>query len=191
MFQSRNKALTMLFLIWALMRTSSVAETPRRASDILSVCSVIENLRGYRGKLITVRGELVRTEEGSYLRATWCRPLLVEGYIWPPESVRISLIPPSSPEVEEPKQPLPSVHVDPRSAHTLTRKVRDEDACILETVTGRLETRVHFESVLWGNGKRMPYGYGHLNLSPAQLVYTRIEDVEVKHCPQREPSVMK
>jgi len=34
--------------------------------------------------------------------------------------------------------------------------------------------------VLRGDGKTVPYGYGHMNACPAQLVYQEIKDVETK-----------
>jgi hypothetical protein len=70
--------------------------------------------------------------------------------------------------------------VDPASSKLLNQYAGDSKARIWITVRGRLETRLKFELVQWGDGKQRPYGYGHLNASPAQLVYQEMRDAVIR-----------
>jgi hypothetical protein len=130
--------------------------------------------------MVTIRGELLRTEEGSYLSAVECqKPLVVSGFTWEPEYA-IDLTTPDSVLVESPELPVAAVSVDPASSKLLNHYAGDSKARILITVRGRLETRRNFELVQWGDGKQRPYGYGHLNASPAQLVYQELRDAVIR-----------
>ena len=166
--------LTWLFLAILALSDSKTAPT-------LNVCEVLNALPRYRDETVTIRGELLRTEEGSYLSAVECqKPLMVSGHTWRPESA-ISLTPPDSPSVGRPESPVPKVSVDPGSSMLLNQYATDSKARIWITVRGRLETRVSFEVVKWGDGTLRPYGYGHLNLSPAQLVYFEMKDAVIRN----------
>ena len=165
-------------LIWILLLLSLLSDS--KVSQPLSVCEVLKALPKHRNQMVTIRGEVLRTEEGTYLRAVECqKPLLVAGLTWEP-AYAIHLTPPDSPLVESPELPIPTVTVDPASSRLMSQYAADAKTRIWLTVRGRLETRITFELVKWGDGKLRPYGYGHLNLSPAQLVYQQMKDAVVQ-----------
>lgn len=142
----------------------------------LTVCEVLSRLSFYRGQGITVRGELRRGDEGRALSGEGCRSLITDGYHWSSPSA-IALTYSESSGVQDSKSETQTVkleHVDPNLLKAAGRGDK-----IYVTVTGQLETRVHFEMVLRGDGKVVPYGYGHLNACPAQLVYHEMKEVEV------------
>lgn len=157
-----------------------------RIQQVTTVCSVLDALPTYRNQIVTIRGKLLRNEEGSYLAATECkRPLVIMGYTWSPEYA-IYLTPPDSPFVENREDSHVEVKVDPTSDRLLSRYSNDTRVQIWVTVTGRLETRLKFDVVRWGDGRLLPYGYGHLNASPAQLVIREMKDVKVRFGPPRK-----
>lgn len=172
-------SLAWIFLVLPLLADS-------KTSPPLTVCEVLNALPRYRNQMVTIRGELRSTEEGTYLSAAEChKPLVVSGQTWEPERA-ISLIPPDSTSVEHPESPAPIVKVDPASGKLLSQPSADSKGRVWITIRGRLETRLNFELVRWGDGTLRPYGYGHLNLSPAQLVYQEMRDAAI-----RPPSAKK
>lgn len=143
--------------------------------QVLTVCDILTSRLIYRGKIVTVRGELASSSHGSYLRTDRCpKPLLTEGFVWP-NSIHIAQ--PGSPDVEDrtAKDPTPKMDGESR---LLLKKAQSTDR-VRVTVTGRFETRLEFVLVQWGDGTVHGYGYGHLNLAPAQLVRYSIGDVEI------------
>jgi hypothetical protein len=144
-----------------------------RAPKALTVCEVLSKLGEYRGKQIVVRGELIGGYHGGGLRGEGCPPLTTDGYTWP-SPVLIALTPPGSRMVENPSSPAPIVRVEPFDEAKL--KNAGPEAKVHVTVVGRLETRLRLEIIRSPNGKSWPYGYGHLNACPAQIVYEEIRD---------------
>jgi hypothetical protein len=144
----------------------------------VTVCEILADLQSYRNKIVSVSGELVQTEEGTYLRGKACpKPLVTSGHVWPS---LLNLERPTSPLVEQ-RDAVPSkVSVDPALESLSREDAENPSVHVWVTVTGRLETRSRFEMVLRGDGKTVPYGYGHLNGCPAQLVYQAIKDVVVE-----------
>jgi hypothetical protein len=147
-----------------------------KSPEPLTVCKVLSNLSLYRGQRICVRGELVGGEEGSALIGEGCQPLVTDGYRWSSPSP-IALTYPESPSVKDSKSPTPTVRVERMDPDAL--KEAGPGAKVYVTVIGRLDTRVHFEMVLRGDSKVVPYGYGHQAACPAQLVYEEIKDFVV------------
>jgi hypothetical protein len=155
----------------------AAAEPPRP----LSVCELLARLGQYRNIVVTARGELIGTEEGLWLRGEKCpKPLVTAGFEWQ-NPVGVWLTPPSSKMGERQSYPAPEVSPEWRAAKLVLEKyLGTPDAAVWVTVTGVFETRAQFEIVLRGDGKRVPYGYGHLNGAPAQIVYYELKDAEVK-----------
>ena len=153
-----------------------LAESP----GVMNVCDVLANLQGVRNRVIAVRGQLVGTDEGSYLIGNRCQESLVtNGYQWP-NPIPIFLIPPDSGLVEKPDSPRPKVVADRGLDAALARVEMTPGLKIWVTYIGKLETRERFEIVLRGDGKKVPYGFGHMNSCPAQLVYRVLKDIVVK-----------
>lgn len=169
---------------WLLLAAAFLLDhsnTPRT----LTVCEVLKALPKYRNEIVTIRGEILRTEEGSYLSAAECqKSLVISGQTWDPESA-INLTPPDSPSVENREVPLSTVRVDAVTGKLLGQYAGSPGVRIWITVRGRLETRLKFERVKWGDGTLRPYGYGHLNLSPAQMVYQEMKDAVIQERPPK------
>jgi hypothetical protein len=141
---------------------------PNAGIKLLTVCEVLDNLTVYRGRVISITGPLITNEEGAWLSSDSCpKPFVTEGYAWPKE-MAINLI----------RDKSRAVNVDPALENLSKRAKRDEHIWV--TVTGKLETRSHFEMVLKTDGTRVPYGFGHLNLSPAELTMYSIGDPAIK-----------
>src|SRR5690242_10788670 len=110
-------------LTWILLVLPFLADS--KTSQPLTVCDVLKELPRYRNQMVTIRGELRSTEEGTYLSAAQChKPLVVSGHTWEPERA-ISLIPPDSSSVEHPESPAPTVKVDPASGKLLSQPAAD------------------------------------------------------------------
>ncbi len=134
----------------------------------ITVCEVLDNLMLYQGKVIAIAGSLVTNEEGVWLSSKSCpKPFLTEGYAWPRE-MAINLV----------RDKSRAVKVDPALDNVSNRAAPDEYVWVI--VTGKLETKSHFEMVLRTDGSRVPYGFGHLNLSPAQLTFFSIGGATIK-----------
>lgn len=105
-----------------------------------------------------------------------CRPLVTDGFTWPP-SIGINLEDRASPLVAIGQKGTPPAKIDLIDALHLEKSGPDDKVYV--TVVGRFETRLHFEMVVRGDGKTQPNGYGHLAACPAQLVYEEMKDVLV------------
>jgi hypothetical protein len=177
-------SLACALLLTAGAASSQVAEAPTP----LSVCDLLTNSQQRRNTVVTVQGELIGTEEGLWLRGEKCpNPLVTSGYEWR-NPVGIWLTPPESKMGERSSYPAPPVSPEWKAAKPLLEKyVGLLGTRVWVTVTGVFETRVQFELVLRGDGKKVPYGYGHLNGAPAQIVYFEFRDVEVKPAPAATP----
>jgi hypothetical protein len=157
-------------ILFALLLTLGCTAQPTK-DNVLSACDVLTHLQDYRGKEILVRGILRSTDEGLYLVPAGAEKCLhtldVSGYEW--RDPVFNLVQPGSPMVERPDLrphtyvPIPEVPVGSRRERWVI-------------VSARVESREHLTMVLIGNrGQTVPYGYGHLNRRPAQLVYNKVE----------------
>lgn len=184
-----------VYHVWPLLLAVSAVACCRGAelTKPVSVCDLLADPQKHRNKVVTVRGELIGTGERLWLRGERCpKPLITSGYEWP-NPIGIWLTPPESKMGERPSYPAPPVSAAWKEAMPLLQKnVGLPDRRVWVTVTGNFETRQRFEMVPRGDGKVVPYGYGHLNGAPAQIVYYEFWDVEVKRnesVPEPEPQV--
>lgn len=144
------------------------------SGNILSACEVLENLQKYRGKIVEVRGILTGGTEGTYLKPgpheDCVKALGVFGYEW--RNPAFNITPAGSPLVEDSS-------LEP---HSYTAPVGLSGAAQGETwiiVTARVEARESLTMVHVGSsGRQVPYGYGHLNACPAQLVYSNFRKTD-------------
>jgi hypothetical protein len=143
------------------------------ADDVFPACDVLGDLQRYRGKVIKVRGILAGMSEGLYLKpgkSEGCtKALIISGYEW--HNPMFNLTPPGSPLVED----------NILGPHAYDRDDGIPPAAqgeIWVVVTARVEAREKLTMVLAGGGRSVPYGYGHLNACPAQLVYSSIRRIE-------------
>jgi hypothetical protein len=174
------------FFMFALVADAvlAFAEETRKP---LSICELFANLQAYRNKIVTIRGELISTDEGVYLDERCPKPLVTSGFVWG-NPIVIWLTQTGSSDVENRTSPMPETDVSPIADDLLKKYATDSSVRIWITVAGRLETREKFVMVLRGDGKTVPYGYGHMNACPAQLVCYQMKDVVVerKRPPRRK-----
>ena len=134
----------------------------------------------YNGKMLTIKGKLDQTEEGTWLTDRDCpKPMLTEDHVWPSVIVLESN--------NWPSQFLISFEFDGKSAaktgKTFARlKQRVSPSCMLWTYTGLFETRTD-----WSNFKDSRFastdgvrffGFGHMGWAPGQLRTKSVDDVE-------------
>jgi hypothetical protein len=157
-----TRSLPIAFLPWIALWGQAQKNAP------LSVCDVLSRLEFYQGKVITIRGELIGSDEVLGLMGENCRAVVTEGYRWPT---------PSLINLEQPARSGSSpMRVRIEQADSEELKAAGPGAHVYVTVTGRFETRAHFEMVRRGDGKVVPFGFGHLAACPAQIVYEEIRD---------------
>lgn len=148
---------------------------------VLTVCELMQSLPAHKGTTIVVVGRLGSTSEGSWLDQKCTEKLVTDGYEW---GSNISLSYLVSETVPSPILPR-NFHWDKK---ILARKLAEvEKTTTLRVypqyhytdrwiaVFGRLETHFPLDpgvypSASYSTGYH-PAGYGHLNGSPAQLVW--------------------
>ena len=148
---------------------------------VLTVCDVMKDLPAYKGKTVIVVGRSKGTMEGSWLDQNCPEKLITDGYEW---STSISL---SYGRTDSPPPALPAdFHWDKEVLGQRLAEV--QKTTVLEVlpkyhysdewiaVYGRLESLFLVDGMLKPNvriapGMGHPAGFGHLNISPAQLVW--------------------
>jgi len=156
--------------------------SPTGSPHIVSVCQVLAEPLQYDGKLITLRGTMRGTDEGTWFFGEDCPGVLVtDGHIWPSE---ISV------DFPYPGSPTQLHQVDfqfdfqsERRTSAKYRKVarRAPENCVLFTYTGLFETRRDWSRYKFTNrdGKIQYSGFGHLSGVPGQLITKSHDDVSV------------
>lgn len=144
------------------------AQEPLSAPDTpISVCEALRKLRDLNGKVVSIRAQVVATDELYYLIGTACeKPLVTDGYTWK-NPAGIALLPDKLP-----------AQVKPEDLVVLNPEQPTDSDVIIATFTGRFESRERYEVVALANGVRIPYGYGHMGGFPAQLVIKEIRDAK-------------
>jgi len=124
----------------------------------VSVCELLTSLQQNNGSLISVRGELVSTDESLSLRGECSERVYIDGFDWPSA---ISIVPPAGDRS--------GLGAPPKAGQIA-----------IASVIGRLETRQQFETVRTSRDV-FPIGFGHVNRFPAELVVTRVVSVEIRN----------
>lgn len=157
-------------------------ESESRSKDpVFSICEVLENLPALNGKLISVRGEWIVGEEQNLLRGENCGArLAMSGVAWPSAIwLEPNRLIPDRPDVYRRRR-------SPAAGSAITGGGRLAPTTkVFATFHGRIETREHFEVVIRGDGKRVGYGFGHLNAFPAVLRYDAVTNVQIIKRPRR------
>ena len=148
--------MTRLLLILFLIALDAPAQT-------ITVCDVLEQLSNLNGKELSVRGSLVFGDTGQALLAIppCDNPTVRDGWVW---RDAIAVYPAGD-------------HAAPGRllGRYFTIRRSNPHAKIVATLTGRLETRSHFDVKTLGSGVARPIGYGDF---VAILHYRRIGDIE-------------
>ena len=133
------------------------------AAQALTVCEVLSRLSELNDREIKIRGYWLFSDNGEYLMATGdCGQKVVrDGWIW-----------------------RNAINVGPDDVHHFVQVGKDlmklRQAHVFATMTGRLETKDHFEK---SRNTGLPSGYGDC---VAGLVYTKVEDLEAVDLTQED-----
>lgn len=175
----------MLLPILALESPSQIVSAKDRQPPI-SVCDAIANRIKYQYRLVSVRGTLRSTPEGSWLDAHDCKiDLKTRGYSWP-----------TSIWIESDSRIYRQMGLDfpyhKEVYQELGRQIRSlskdpEREYVWLTYIGVLETDLDLESrvISYPSGYVMGFGFGHGGESPARLFVKAFEDLNVKVRPVR------
>lgn len=129
--------------------------------QVRSVCEVLDHLSELNGKTIKVRGSLSSADNGRLIWASpaCSHPIVRDGWLWR-EIISVTIV--------DPGPQLQAAFLE-----WLSLKKEHQQAMILGTLTGRLETRDHFQVRL---SPHVPKGYAGFFV--AQMTCWKIEDLQ-------------
>lgn len=158
-----------LACLWAVGSPPGRAETPT-----LSVCQALTERLRFDGQFVKIRGAVVGTEEGTWLKDDACPKIVsADGFAWDP------IISVDAPPATVQSHNVPyeyDVHSEARIRKKYARlRRRHSDKCLVFTFSGVLGTQPEFPLLRSGR----PRGFGHLNGAPAQLIIRSQDDVAV------------
>jgi hypothetical protein len=153
-----------------------VGQTPGNdAIPVVTVCDVLKDLGRYNGKSVIVVGRRSGTMEGDWLSADCERKLVTDGFTWP-DDISLAYVrnqtepPPPLPDRFKWDTKLVAAKLKEIQRTTKLRPRPENDRWF--AIFGRLETRLPLQAVRCGSkGELCGYGFGHLNTSPAQLIW--------------------
>jgi hypothetical protein len=134
------------------------------SAQTYTVCEALAHLSELNGKQVKIRGvwDIGDTGETLWSDATSCSaPTIRDGWKW---RDIISLRPPEG---------GPGMAGSYEAYAALAKAHRP--CKIMATLSGRLETRDHFETKKWARGPEIPVGFGYY---VARLSYRQAEDME-------------
>ncbi len=139
-----------------------------------SVCEVLDQMVVGRDGSASVRGQLIRTDHGDFLRDPKCNsPIELDGHAY---ERLIYLALPGSWLL---KKPVPFT-LDSAVIHSVLDAAERNGGNLWVVVSGRLEAFPYGK--VTRDGKTMSLGFGPQNASPAQLV---IQNIAVSELPAR------
>ena len=158
--------LTLGVILTATMEFGAQLPQGAPSTPVVAVCDVLADPLRYDGKLIRIRGAVVGTNEGAWLKGFECPGVLkADGYIWD------SLI-----SLELPGYALQLHNVDFEHDFAADQQIAQKyqlllrrklpDKCVAFTYTGMVETRREWQKMMNGH----PRGFGHLNGAPGALI---------------------
>lgn len=136
----------------------------------ITVCEALRNRKLYNGKMVAIIGLWSATDEGAWLADECEQKLRTGDYVW---SDSISLkYDPSSPSAFAGEMPL-DMDAAKKEIEEMKGRIKSlPEKVEWAVVYGRFETYEELETVFAGDGKTVyGNGFGHLNGSPAQVVY--------------------
>jgi hypothetical protein len=160
-----------IYGIYICYCTSSIIyaqSKPLNAKEPYTVCHVLQNLTLYDGKIIQIRGEW----RGRHIEEQCQTPLQTDSHKWPNA---ILLIYPNNLHEEYGDKPV-NWTFGPNEAETSFRELMRFNGPVHATIIGRLDARAKLLPSPNG-GPPVPFGYGHLNAFPAQIVMKEIKDI--------------
>ncbi len=166
--------LTFLFSALAVVAQTSKIEKPL---EPVTVCDVINDRAFYNGKTVAVIGRWLPTDEGFWLADDCVTQIKTGDYVWGND---VSLEYDSSAATALTQGfRLNKATVKKKIAEMKSRLKPSSEKIQWAVVYGRVETQEQLKTALAGDGKSIfGLGYGHLDGSPAQVVY-RKDDLKV------------
>lgn len=150
-----------MFLAIQILLMQAAVSAPTPLARTLSVCDVLaDDPARLNGQVLSVRGTVVATEEGSWLTGTCKTHLVTKGLVW--GNIIWIYVDQADQEAEH-------------SWGTISTKARQHHADLRRdkiwvTIVGRLETRKSMKDAVY----QMPYGpskvgFGHMGAAPAEI----------------------
>jgi len=155
--------------------------TAESTAATVKICELFSNPTRWNGKMVRVRGGLVRgsPEDGLLLSGEQCpKAIQVKGVTWP------KLI-----FLEAPENAVPPKKFDFQTDNPAMDKmnllfwrvqVGGRREHVEGTVVGVFETQSPLESLVQESWEDPHFGFGHLNAIPAQIVVKTIEDMRIE-----------
>lgn len=136
---------------------------------VLSICEVLRNPARLRGRVLSIRGFLVTTEEGSWLSGDCRDHLVTKGLTW---SNAIWILVTGETD-------FPALE---RMGEKVSRERRGQADRVWVTYVGMLETKSSMDDEvgLDDKGSTRRLGFGHLNDAPAQIDVRTARDVVIE-----------
>jgi hypothetical protein len=144
---------------------------------VVPICELFQNLSQWSGKRIAVRGEVVATFEGSWIRGHCKGAFYTNEHRWP---TGLSLGVPAYQSYEYEKLYEPTWPPLAKGASELS-------VSTTATLVGILNMRSEYHLVCLRNGKYLGNGFGHLNSAAGELLVDTVLNVEVNQ--QTEESI--
>jgi hypothetical protein len=160
-----------MFLAIQILLMQAAANAATSSARTLSVCDVLaDDPTRLNGQVLSVRGMVEATEEGSWLIGTCKTHLVTKGLTW----ANIIWIYVDHAD-EDAEHSWGTISTKASQLHADLR--RDK---IWVTIVGRLETRKSMEDAVY----QMPYGpskvgFGHLGAAPAEIDVISVRDVTI------------
>lgn len=162
-------------LVAALAMLPSVGFADSTIVPVFTVCEALKGLSALKGSVVVVVGRNAATSEGSWLDQNCEEKLMTGEYEWSTSSSLAYVMnqTPSAPTLPKGFRWDNATLGRKLAEIKKTTSLRDADRWL--AVYGRVETHFPIDSSIYpnirtGNGGH-PAGFGHLNGSPAQLVW--------------------
>jgi hypothetical protein len=161
-----------MLLAALIVAMQAAAATPRPLKAV-SVCDILaEDPARFNGKIVSIRGRLEATQEGTWLTGDCKTHLITKGLTW--GNLLWVYVDDSDEDIERSWRTITDT-----LSHLHADTQRDK---ILVTINGRLETRKSMDDAVY----QMPYGlskvgFGHMGAAPGEIDVISVQDVTIEH----------
>jgi len=160
-----------LILLLFIAAGSSVPQTSKvePPEKLTSVCDILSNRGVYNGRLVALIGRWVSTDEGSWIESDCEKPIKTGSYTW--SDIIFLNQDSSSPTIFAKHISFDFATADSKIAELTAHGKLPNEKVRWAVVYGLLETKEELETAFSADGSARGVGYGHLNASPAQIIY--------------------
>lgn len=168
------KFLRVLFLLLLLAPFALIAQDPVP----VGLCQIISNPSKYDNVFVKIQAEYKATDESSYLADSACAgSIQLEGQKFV-SGISLALGV-NRKHLKRAADFKSDISIFYELDRVISRVGRDRQSVTLRvTAQGRIDGFPFFR--MQKSGREVPFGYGHGNAFPVQIVLTRLYDIEVK-----------